>query len=474
MILLGFYLGHDSNIAVSINGNIKYRKAERYYQQKHLKIGFDFVLQTLKDWNIDKVDYCAFTDGNRQNLGICKKDELYCKSNLSFFESFCLDHHYAHSLSAWPIIDSNKIDYSVSLDGRGDWNRNLMIIKNPASNPVVLKTNDAIGMGFEFYLMGKMLGFKGMEYDFAGKLMGLQAYSDQEIQNFGLSLLQNLDYKKHLIASSHVNYSNYNEWHEYWYSYVRELFDFTPDSIICYNGGCAQNSVYNYRLKKEFPNLIIPPHAYDGGLSLGCLEFLRIKFNLPLFEKLGFPYWQDDLVETTPSQKTIGKVAEILAKKKIVGWVQNQGELGPRALGHRSILMNATNKENKDIINSRIKKREAWRPYAASVMQEFSDIYFDMNKSEYMLYACKVKSKEIPAVTHIDNTCRMQTVEQGFFYDLINQYYKLTGIPLLLNTSLNVMGKPIYSKSNNPKEILQQCNLDALCVGDSIYYQNKL
>jgi len=476
---LGFYLGHDSSIAVSIDGKIKYRKSERFLQEKHHKANEDFVWKTLKDWGVTKVDCCAYTDADNGRGG-CAKDELFCSGILKEIPSFRLDHHYAHSLSLWPIVDSDKIDYAVSVDGKGDWNRSAMIVQSPANNPKIIKTEPFPSLGFEFYLMGLMLGLKGLENDLAGKLMGLQSYSDIEIEKFGLPRLINTNYKNFNIdgftlkSSIDGNYNNYNEWHEYWWEYLLKIFDGLPrDSTIAYTGGCAQNSVYNYRLKKIFPNLHIPPHCYDGGLPLGCLEFLRIHFKQDKFDKTDFPFWQDDLIEEQPNQTTIKKTAELIAKGHIIGWMQGRGELGPRALGNRSILMNATIAENKNTLNQRVKKREPWRPYAGSVLKEFAKDYFDMDESKYMLYACKVLNDKIPAITHVDQTCRMQTVEYGPFYELIKEYYKITGIPILLNTSLNVMGKPVASHAWNG-DFLNYCQLDSLIVGNKIYKGIKL
>lgn len=468
---LGFYLGHDSSVAVSVNGKIKYRKAERHFQKKHHKANLNFVFDTLKEWGIDKIDFCAYTDGNRQNLGMCNKNEFYCSGLLSEFPNFCLDHHYAHILSAWPVVETESVDYGVSLDGRGDWNRSLAVIKNPAVNPTLVNFHDGLHMGHEFFVLGKMIGLKGLEYDLAGKIMGMQSYSEDEIESFGVPKLINTKYKEVLKHSHDGNYNSYKEWHEYWWNYVKNVFNFPFDSVVSYTGGCGQNSVYNYRLKKLFPNLFVAPHCYDGGLSLGCLEFLRIKFNQPKFDKSGFPYWQDDKVDVEADLKTVKKAAELISNDKIIGWVQDRGELGPRALGNRSILMDATKVENKNILNSRVKKREPWRPYAGSVLQEDAVNFFDMEDSSYMLYACMVKNNLIPAITHVDNTCRMQTVKSGIFYDLINEYKKISGIPVVLNTSLNIMGNPISSKITDPKSLLSQCDLDALIIGNKIFYK---
>ena len=91
---LGFYLGHDSNVAVSVDGIIKYRKSERHFQDKHHRANYQFVLDTLKDWGISKIDFCAYSDGNRHNLGLCPIDSLACKGSLKEFKSDCIDHHY--------------------------------------------------------------------------------------------------------------------------------------------------------------------------------------------------------------------------------------------------------------------------------------------------------------------------------------------------------------------------------------------
>src|SRR5579859_4791469 len=158
---LGFYLGHDSNVAIAIDGHIKYRKSERHYGIKHHKATLDFVYSTLKDWGIKKVDYVCYKDGNRNNLGECKKDELFCKGILD--NSFCIDHHYAHMLSLFPIVD--KLDFGIVIDGRGDHYRSGTIIESPYENPKIIETIPYPHIGYEFYKVGKSYGFSGLEYD---------------------------------------------------------------------------------------------------------------------------------------------------------------------------------------------------------------------------------------------------------------------------------------------------------------------
>ena len=162
----------------------------------------------------------------------------------------------------------------------------------------------------------------------------------------------------------------------------------------------------------------------------------------------------------------------MLSQNKIVGWYQGHGEYGPRALGNRSILMNPCMENGKDFINQKVKNREWWRPFGASIKEERSSDYFDIKYSPYMLFSSKVLKKVIPAVTHVDNTCRHQTVninQNYYFYKLLDAFENKTKIPILLNTSLNEGGKPICSTIEQAKKVLKKTKLDYLCVGDNIY-----
>tara|TARA_B000000557_G_scaffold224042_1_gene193472 strand:- start:2533 stop:3087 length:555 start_codon:yes stop_codon:yes gene_type:complete len=180
-----------------------------------------------------------------------------------------------------------------------------------------------------------------------------------------------------------------------------------------------------------------------------------------------FPYCQDDYAPEEVTDKTIEQAAELLAQGKIVGWYQGHGEIGPRALGNRSILMDPTIKNGKDILNSRVKKREWWRPFGASVLKDKAADYFDIEDSPYMLYNAKVKQSGLDPITHVDGTCRHQTVtyeSNPTYYKLISAFEKKTGCPILLNTSLNIGGKPI---AGTPEDA-DVSGLDALIIGNQI------
>jgi carbamoyltransferase len=476
-IYVAFHLGHDSNITASINGKIRYKKSERCLGLKHHRADLNFIFKTLQDWGIKKIDCCAYTRADWSPKGFrpaeqCKIDELFCVSNFTELNCKCfeVDHHYAHSLSVWPIVDTKSLDYSVCMDGGGDWGRNTIIIKSPAVNPIVTHADYGKSLSLEFHKVGQLLGLKGMEYDLAGKLMGLQAYTEEQITQFGVPLLKNTNYKNIFKRNHETLY----DFHEYGWEHLKKIFKFIDkNSVVGYSGGCAQNTIYNYRLKQDFHNLHIPPHCYDGGLSLGCIEFLRLQFGEEPFCSAGFPYWQDDQIETEPDYQTITKTANMLADGAIIGWMQGSGEIGPRALGNRSILMSACKGDNKDILNKKVKKREPWRPYAGTILQPHAKEYFDMDESPYMLYACKVLTNNIPAITHVDWTCRMQTIKNGIFYNLIQEYYKLTGVPIILNTSLNIAKKPIASSKQDGMQLLKHSELDAIVIGNKIFKKSK-
>ena len=168
----------------------------------------------------------------------------------------------------------------------------------------------------------------------------------------------------------------------------------------------------------------------------------------PRLGRRGYPFWQSDVApERRPSELTIKKTAEMLADGKIVGWYQGHIEVGPRALGNRSILMDPSVKGGKDIINDKVKHREMFRPFGASILSDELKNYFDWEyESPYMLYVMDVKDKfSFGSITHFDGTCRPQTVEPEHedYYQLISEFESLTGIPMVLNTSLNNGGAPI-------------------------------
>jgi carbamoyltransferase len=236
---------------------------------------------------------------------------------------------------------------------------------------------------------------------------------------------------------------------------------------ISYTGGVAQNVVWNSTLREAFPNLVIAPHASDEGLSLGALEWLRRQHEMAPFAWPSFPWAQSDAGAAAPGKATIARAAQMLADGKIVGWYQGFGEIGPRALGNRSILMDPRLANGKERING-VKKREQYRPFGASVLAECFDDYFAGAADGFMLYACQLRSGSFPAITHVDGSCRVQLVndDNPVFRQLLAAFFALTGCPVLLNTSLNLAGKPIAALPEHAMTLFNTSPLDAMVVGD--------
>ncbi|MCX4162793.1 MULTISPECIES: carbamoyltransferase C-terminal domain-containing protein [Paraburkholderia] len=525
MNFVAFYLGrHDSNMCAYANGRVYYAKSERMTGVKHHRATLDFVERTCKEWGIDRVDAVAFSDGQRNGLGRCAPGELFAASKpvlpfLGNVPTWCVDHHYAHVLSGWPILATSETAVGIALDGNGDNGNSQAVIRAPGSKtPQLVFSSSSRSFGMLFEKIGMLMKLSGNLEDLVGKVMGAQAYGDVDH-----AYLQSIEFDA--IADSSIydliltlpwrgtapeaapdivvdeiarrwapragndffSFDNpsFRDWlatlHHGVAEYVLRFFQryCRPDETVLYAGGCAQNVVCNELLAHHFPLLAIPPHSYDGGLSLGCLELLRIQHDEPPFSNAGFPYWQNDPVEPAPSPQTIEQVADLLAAGKIVAWHQGKGELGPRALGHRSILMDPRIADAKNIINTRIKLRESWRPYAPSVLESRAPEWFEMSgSSRYMLRAVNVRPERrasIPAVVHEDGTARVQTVADGPgappdpFLTLLRAFEARTGVPILLNTSLNEGGSPIFSVAAQSEEFYRAVALDALCVGDHLH-----
>jgi carbamoyltransferase len=166
------------------------------------------------------------------------------------------------------------------------------------------------------------------------------------------------------------------------------------------------------------------------------------------------------------------RTAEMIVDKRVVGWFQGRMEWGPRALGNRSILADPRDKEMQDIVNLKIKFRESFRPFAPTVLLDKASEYFELDRqSPYMLLVTQVREakKVIPAVTHVDGSARVQTIareDNPLYYDLIDEFYKITGVPIILNTSFNVRGEPIVCTPEDAYTCFIRTKMDNLVMGN--------
>ena len=250
---------------------------------------------------------------------------------------------------------------------------------------------------------------------------------------------------------------------------ILKIFNKLPDLVpettnVCYSGGVALNCVANSLVVQQYPSLWILPNPGDCGSSLGCAAYVG-GVHLDFMENGAFLGY--DIKGDYP----IDEVLDELLKGNLVGVANGRAEYGPRALGNRSILMNPFDPQGKDWINNKVKHREPFRPFGASVLENKVSQYFYWNgASPYMLYVTDVLEPErFPTITHADGTCRINTVspEQEDYYMLLQEYEKLTGVPILLNTSLNNGGRPIAGRVCDALELYYKTDLDALVYGDT-------
>ncbi len=273
---------------------------------------------------------------------------------------------------------------------------------------------------------------------------------------------------------------------------LNHFYDVTKCDNLSIAGGCALNSSFNGQItqRTQFKQVYIPSAPADDGCALGSalLAYHEDKPQQRKAPKLQTPYTgstiNDEAVErlmrfneTLSIAHLPGNVchttAELLAEGKLVGWVQDRAEYGPRALGNRSILADPRTAAMQDKINETVKFREMFRPFAPSVLHEHADDYFEnVQESPYMDKTLLIRESmrdKIAAVCHVDGTGRLQTVKKEWnprFYELIDQFYQLTQVPILLNTSFNVMGKPLVHSFEDALTVFMTTGLDVLVVND--------
>ena len=220
-------------------------------------------------------------------------------------------------------------------------------------------------------------------------------------------------------------------------SYARRVY---PSDNLVLMGGCVLNCVANSLATKYYDNIWIMPNPGDAGSAIGCVLAHKKK-------RLEFTH--AFLGHDIPGEYPVEEILEDLHEHKITAVASGRAEFGPRALGHRSILADPRGANVKDRVNQ-IKKREAFRPFAPMILEEHADKYFEMpvHTSPFMQFIAKCKQPdEFPAIVHYDNTSRVQTVNKdtGPVYNLLQRWYKETGCPMLLNTSLNIKGEPLVN-----------------------------
>jgi carbamoyltransferase len=278
------------------------------------------------------------------------------------------------------------------------------------------------------------------------------------------------------------------------------LRETTGAKNLCMAGGVALNCVANGRIVREagFDNVWVQPAAGDDGIAIGCAYYgylallKKPRSSVMTHAFLGAPYSDEDAraaadkwlvrlqTTNTPSKNICRDTAKLLSEGHVFAWFQGRSEFGPRALGNRSILADPRKAEMKDKLNKRVKHRQAFRPFAPVVLAERANEIFEGNEeSPFMLLVKRVRPEwrdKIPAIVHVDGTARVQTVRQDQnerLYGLLKEFDAITGVPVLLNTSLNVKGEPIVETPADALACFLGTGIDYLALHDMLIAKNR-
>lgn len=431
-------------------------------------------------------------------------------------------HHVCHASSAF-FVSPFKESAILSIDGIGEFSSTWIGWGKDKNIHPIKEISYPHSIGFLWEKISKYLGFT--EYD-SSKVMGLAAYGDPSrfykefqsivtlhpegeftVNNFVLKFrVDDFVQLEKLFGVPHIDTpAKIRKDHEDIAAALQKITDDvilhitrflkkkTSLSRLCLAGGVALNCVSNGQVLKSglFKEIYIQPAANDAGTALGAAYHI---WNEILGRKRGFvmrhafwgPGYNDREIRAALKAAKVSyhkvkniarSAAECLAKGNIVGWFQGRVEWGPRALGNRSLLADPRRADMKMILNERIKRREPFRPFAPSVLEEYAARWFDIPKTsnsistEFMIINFDVKKNKrtkVPAITHIDGTSRAQLVSKKtnpLYHKLINSFYRLTGIPLVLNTSFND-NEPIVCSPTDAIRTFQRTKMDYLAIGD--------
>jgi carbamoyltransferase len=436
-----------------------------------------------------------------------------------------IKHHLAHAASSF-LVSPFEEAAVLTADGVGEWTTTSFGSGRGSKIKILKEISYPDSLGLLYTAVTTYLGFEALEGE--GKVMGLAGYGkpayldkfremadvkpdgsfklDQRFFGFFNegSRMYTLRFLK-LFGEERMPGGKIDQRH---CDIAASLQKFTEDTLIktantlyketgsnnlCLAGGLFLNCVANHKILEETPfkNVFIQPAAGDSGGALGVAAYIN---NAVCGNKRGYVMYDAGLgPEYDPAgiKRMLARrgldfkeldypelakyVAGNIARNNIVGWFQGKAEFGPRALGNRSILANPRNPDMKDILNSRVKNRESFRPYAPAVLEEKAGEYFFLrDSSPFMLLAPQVredKRKLIPAVTHVDGTARVQTVNKDVnpgFWQLIKEFEILTGIPVLINTSFNLRGEPIVNSPEEALDAFLKTDMDCLVLENII------
>ena len=525
MYILGINPGeHDVSACVVKNGEIiSFAELEKITQIKNIHYAppHEAIKSALQNANIsiDDVEKIAIGWGQPKLSGITwnLEDPLYDEekyiNDLIPKDLFprtknpkivFVPHHLSHASSGYYMSGFDDASIVV-VDGWGD-NESVSVFSAKKGEIQFIKS-----WGFRlgnFYASASQYVFPGHASE--GKLMGLASYgkffgeelhlSDSELSSEFLlkfqTLVKSINPKKREInaEAKDLDYADFayavqHNFQNAVFYFVNLIKKETNSNNVIFSGGCGQNCSFNGWLTRTSSdvNLFVPPVPHDAGVSLGAALYVD-RVNVKK-EKIRSAYYgrsfsnyevEMDILKTDIDHEYLGveqltkKVSLFLSEGKTVGLFQGREEIGKRALGARSFLIDPRNKENFEKLNI-MKGRELWRPLAPSILEEYAEDYFyqtNLSLTDFMLGSLFVKEEArhtLPVAVHVDNTARPQFVRKEtnpFYHQLIEEFYKLTGVPVLINTSFNLAGKPIVHHPEDAISTFINSDLDVLVINN--------
>lgn len=513
----------------------------QYKPPRFIMIALDEILKWVeKEYNISEFENCFFssTDFVGENFE-GKHVSFQLTKRINVKNIIHGPHHEAHAYGVF-YQSPYKEALIFSFDGGGDDGEfNIYLAKRGENivrlaqllNPTYNRPHLYYNLGFAYMVFGQYFNDIKMEamgdgnLVWPGKIMGLISYGNvneewlphfikfykddpdgmgnqyiDKINELGNKINVVFDIKNRLTGQVEydVAATSQRAFEECFLEVAKPYFEQYPDLPICIVGGCALNIVLNTRVKQEFnKEVFVGPNPNDCGIALGhMLKYLKpeqpvdvtykgipILDEYTIIERLHrYPFVKKlinkDLEYHPYEQHDPSILVNDLLIGKIVGVVRGNSEHGPRALGNRSIICNPSFTNMKDILNSKVKDREWYRPFAPVVRLEDVSKYFEFEgESRWMSFCPKVKEEwrdKLSAITHVDGTARVQTVtkeQNSWLYNLLTEFEKVNDVGVLLNTSFNVNGKPILSTYQDAFHIFDNTKLDCLLIND--YYIRK-
>jgi len=480
MRILSVHNSHNASICeIHDNKIIYFQEAERLDGVKKSR-NWLILLQKYTGSKIDK--FIFVHSSSYPPTGKKYVEEVLLQYDITYQEiEYKIDHHFYHACTAF-FNSGLEQSYVFILDGAGCFdhfddetseiaslylfkkNKYKKIFKVYCSEEEHTEGKNyfinTLSLGHLYLLVKKILNVKE-----EGSVMALSCYGNNDLNNFKLftEKFNHFTTIQKELLDLQMLYSNKNKaavsklvqtkLEEIVINYVKNIIK-NKKRNLCVSGGVFQNTVLNSKLLDLVPNLYVDPCADDSGISMGAAlwnlnnkKFIKNKINT-LF--LGDnPNYQNLNIQRLHNV-TYEQIAKLISEKNIVAIYQGKNEIGKRALGNRSFLYDPRDQHAKEKINL-LKNREWFRPTAGTVLHEHAHEWFNLkskDESEFMSYVFQVKKPNVPGITHVDNTCRIQTLrkEQNFhYYNLIKEFYNITGVPILLNTSFNLAGKPLVN-----------------------------